>query len=39
VRGRRAGALLRGAGLPARLVQADGSLLRLGDWPPEPARF
>jgi thiamine biosynthesis lipoprotein len=29
---------LRGTGLPARLVQEDGAVLRLGDWP-EPERL
>lgn len=33
VRGTRAVALLEGAGVPARLVAADGSVVRLGGWP------
>ena len=34
VRGEGAVAMLRTAGVPARLVLADGSLLHLGGWPP-----
>jgi FAD:protein FMN transferase len=36
VRGHAAVGMLRSAGVPARLVLADGSLLHLGGWPPAP---
>ncbi|MFE7856887.1 FAD:protein FMN transferase [Streptomyces sp. NPDC057403] len=35
VRGHAAADWLRGTGLPARLVAADGQVLRLGGWPPD----
>ncbi len=37
VRGRAAPAWLESAGLPARLVAGDGSVLRVGRWPEPPA--
>ncbi|MBO0714006.1 MAG: FAD:protein FMN transferase [Acidimicrobiales bacterium] len=35
IRGEAAAAWLSGLGLPARLVRRDGSVLRLGGWPPD----
>jgi thiamine biosynthesis lipoprotein len=36
VRGRAADRWLAGLGLPARLVHADGSVVTVGGWPPDP---